>query len=152
MTDHPVRNPRYEQTVRDSFAAQGLMRTYGARLERVAPGEVDIAVPFSAGLTQQAGFFHAGVTTAAADTACGYAALTLMAPGSEVLSVEFKTNLLAPARGDRIEARGRVVRSGRTITVCRAEVFGLADGPDGTRETHCATMVATMIRVDAPGA
>jgi len=148
--NHIVRNPEYERTVRDSFAVQGLMRTYGARLGRVAPGEVDIVVPFSESLTQQAGFFHAGVTTAAADSACGYAALTLMTPGSEVLSVEFKTNLLAPARGDRIEARGRVVRSGRTITVCRAEVFAIADD-DGGRETHCATMVATMIRVDAPG-
>ncbi len=140
-----MRNPEFEQTVRDSFARQGLMSTYGALLERVEPGLVDLAVPFADGLTQQAGYFHAGVTTAAADSACGYAALTLMAPGSEVLSVEFKTNLLAPARGERIVARARVVRSGRTITVCQADVYGV----DGTRETHCATMVATMIRVDA---
>ncbi len=140
-----MRNPGFEQTVRDSFARQGLMTTYGALLERVEPGRVDIAVPFADALTQQAGYVHAGVTTAVADTACGYAALTLMAPGSEVLSVEFKTNLLAPARGDRIVARGRVVRSGRTITVCQADVFGVA----GASETHCATMVATMIRVDA---
>ncbi|WP_182345913.1 PaaI family thioesterase [Tomitella gaofuii] len=145
MPEHVVRNPGFEKTIRDSFARQGLMSTYAARLERVAPGLIDIAVPFADGLTQQAGYFHAGVTTAAADTACGYAALTLMAPGSEVLSVEFKTNLLAPARGDRIVARGRVVRSGRTITVCQADVFGV----DGAEETHCATMVATMIRVDA---
>lgn len=149
MAEHTVRNPDFEQTVSDSFARQGLMRTYGARLGRVEPGTVEIAVPFGDGLTQQAGFFHAGVPTAIADSACGYAALTVMAPGSEVLSVEFKTNLLAPARGDELIARGHVVRSGRTITVCQADVFGVQKDAESPREIHCATMVATMIRVAA---
>lgn len=149
MAEYTVRNADYERTVRDSFARQGLMCTYGAQLGRVEPGRVEIAVPFAEGLTQQAGFFHAGVTTAAADSACGYSALTLMDPGSEVLSVEFKTNLLAPARGDELIARGHVVKSGRTVTVCQADVFGMVNGTDGPARTHCATMVATMIRVDA---
>jgi uncharacterized protein (TIGR00369 family) len=112
---------------------------------RLPPGLVEIEVPFSEALTQQHGHFHGGVTTSIADSACGYAAYTLMPPGSEVLSVEFKINLFAPARGDRLVARGRVIRSGRTITVCQGEVY--AAGPGG--EVHCATMVATMMRVDA---
>lgn len=150
MPEYAVRNPDFAELVRDSFARQGLMRAYGARLERVEPGLVDVVVPHSPDLTQQLGYFHAGVTAAAADTACGYAALTLMPPGSEVLSVEFTTNLLAPARGERLVARAHVVRSGRTITVCRAEVFGVDEsGADGAGETHCATMTATMFRVDA---
>src|SRR5699024_10154451 len=107
---YTVRNTDYERTVRDSFARQGLMRTYGARLGRIEPGSVEIVVPSADALTQQAGFFHAGVTTAAADTACGYSALTLMDPDSEVLSIEFKTNLLAPARGDELVARAHVVK------------------------------------------
>lgn len=140
-----ARNSDYEALVRSSFAQQGLMRHLGAELTRVDPGAVDIEVPFS-GLTQQQGFFHGGVTTAILDTACGYSALALMPAGSEVLSVEFKVNLLAPARGEALVARGRVLRSGRTITVCQGDAF--ATTPDS--ELHCATMTATMIRVDVP--
>jgi uncharacterized protein (TIGR00369 family) len=144
MTDMVVRNPDYVEVVRSSFAQQGLMGLYGAQLTRVEPGSVEIEVPYRSDLTQQQGFFHGGVTTAIADTACGYSALTLMPEGCEVLSVEFKINLFAPARGDRLVARGHVVRSGRTITVCQGDVFAV--GPEA--ETHCATMVATMMRVD----
>lgn len=144
------RNPDAEAVVRRSFAAQGLMATLGARLTAVEPGLVEIEVPYAAGLSQQHGHFHAGVTTSIVDSACGYAALSLMPAGSEVLSVEFKINLFAPARGDRLVARGRVVRSGRTITVCQGDAYAVAAGGDGTpTETHCATMVATMMRVDA---
>lgn len=146
MADGTVRNENYEEVVRGSFARQGLMGHLGAELTRVTPGEVEIQVPYAQQLTQQHGFFHAGVGTTVVDSACGYAALSLMPAGSEVLSVEFKTNLLAPARGERLVARARVVKSGRTITVCQGEVYGV----EGDRETHCATMVATMIRVDAP--
>lgn len=141
-----ARNSDYEALVRSSFAQQGLMRHLGAELTRVDPGAVDIEVPFSGDLTQQQGFFHGGVTTAILDTACGYSALALMPAGSEVLSVEFKVNLLAPARGEALVARGRVLRSGRTITVCQGDAF--ATTPDS--ELHCATMTATMIRVDVP--
>lgn len=145
MTQMVVRNPDFEARVRASFAEQGLMTTFGARLTKVEPGMVEIEVAFREGLTQQHGLFHGGVTTSIADSACGYAAYTLMPPGSEVLSVEFKINLFAPARGDTLVARGRVVRSGRTITVCQGDVY--AAGPGG--EVHCATMVATMMRIDA---
>ena len=98
------------------------MRTLGATLERVAPGEVDLALPFRADLTQQHGFLHAGVVTAVIDSACGYAALSRMEPGAAVLSVEFKVQLLAPARGARFLALGRVVRAGRTLTVVAGEL------------------------------
>ena len=98
------------------------MRTLGATLERIVPGEVDLALPFRADLTQQHGFLHAGVVTAVVDSACGYAALSLMEPGAAVLSVEFKIQLLAPARGARFLALGRVVRSGRTLTVVSGEL------------------------------
>jgi uncharacterized protein (TIGR00369 family) len=137
------RNPRFEQAVRDSFAAQQLMGTIGARLARVVAGEVEIRVPFRLDLTQQHGFLHAGVVTSALDSACGYAAFSLMPAGAGVLSVEFKTNLLAPARGDELIARGRVVRAGRTVTVCQADGF-MRSGAD---ETLVATMLATMMTV-----
>lgn len=121
------------------------MTTLGARLVAVEPGVVEIEVPYAAGLSQQHGRFHAGVTTSIVDSACGYAALSLMAPGSEVLSIELKANLFAPAFGQRLLARGRVVRSGRTITVCQGDAYSIQDDT----ETHCATMLATMMRVDA---
>lgn len=136
-------NPRFERAVRDSFAAQQLMATIGARLARVVPGEVEIRVRFRPELTQQHGFLHAGVVTSALDSACGYAALSLMPEGVGVLTVEFKTNFLAPARGEELIARGRVLRAGRTITVCVADAFMLA----GEVETSVATMLATIITV-----
>lgn len=116
------------------------MRTIGATLAHVGEGEVDIELPFRSDLAQQNGLLHAGIITTIADTACGYAALTLMPPDSDVLSVEFKLNLLSPVRGDRVIARARVIRSGKTITVCRADVF--------SGETLVATMLATMMRRD----
>ena len=116
------RDPDFERRVRASFARQAAMRTLGATLERVAPGEVDLALPFRADLTQQHGFLHAGVVTAVIDSACGYAALSLMEPGAAVLSGEFKVQLLAPARGARFLALGRVVRAGRTLTVVAGEL------------------------------
>jgi len=109
------KNPRFQQAVRDSFAAQQLMATIGARLTRVGPGEIEIRVPFRHDLMQQHGFLHAGVVTSALDSACGYAAFSLMQEGAGVLTLEFKTNFLAPARGEELIARGRVVRAGRTI-------------------------------------
>jgi uncharacterized domain 1 len=103
------------------------MHTLGATLERIAPGEVDLALPFREDLTQQHGFLHAGIVTAVVDSACGYAALSLMEPGAAVLSVEFKVQLLAPARGARFTALGRVVRAGRTLTVVSGELRTDAD-------------------------
>jgi uncharacterized protein (TIGR00369 family) len=131
-------NAQFETTVRDSFSRQHFLQSVGATLIRVAPGEIDIELPFRADLVQQTGLLHAGVMAAIGDTACGYAALTLMPEGSEVWSVEFKINLLAPAMGRRFVARGRVVRSGRTLSVCNAEI--------ATDERTVATMTGTFIR------
>ncbi len=146
MTQITVRNPDFETVVRGSFARQGLMSHLGAALTAVGPGAVEIEVAYRPQLTQQHGFFHAAVTTAIVDTACGYSALTLMPAGSEVLTVELKINLIAPAEGERLFARGRVIRSGRTITVCQGDAYGVRGGV----QTHCATMTTTMMRVDQP--
>jgi uncharacterized protein (TIGR00369 family) len=129
--------------VKESFGRQSLMRTLGAELTRVAPGEVHVSIPFRNDLAQQSGLLHAGIVATIADTACGYAALSLMPDGSDVVSVEFKLNLLAPAAGGRFEARARVIRSGRTLSVCAADVF--AD--DGTL---VATMQGTFMRRQVP--
>ena len=123
------------------------MVTIGARLVRVAPGEVDIEVTMRDDLVQQHGFLHAGVLASAADSACGYAALSLMPVGAAVLSIEFKINLLAPAAGERMVARGRVLRAGRTITVCQGDVTAYA----GSGEKLVASMVATMMTVQDRG-
>jgi uncharacterized protein (TIGR00369 family) len=105
------------------------MRTLGVTLEHVAPGEVVLVLPFRADLTQQHGFLHAGIITAVVDSACGYAALTLMEPGAAVLSVEYKVQLLAPARGEWFLGLGRVVRAGRTLTVVMGELRAVAQKP-----------------------
>lgn len=128
--------------VRASFAKQEFMALLGATISRVAPGEVDLELPWRADLVQQHGYLHAGVTSAIADSACGYAALSLMPPGAAVLSVEYKVNLLAPARGLRFQARGRVVRSGRTVSVVQGDV--LAFDEQGQSQ-HVLTMLGTMI-------
>jgi uncharacterized protein (TIGR00369 family) len=119
-----------EERIRESFEKQAFMKLLGAELVHIATGEVDIALPFDVKLTQQHGFLHAGVTTSIADSACGYAALSLMPEGAAVLSVEFKVNMLAPARGRRFLARGRVIRSGRNITVVKADVLAFDDKDD----------------------
>ena len=133
----------YVSRVRASFEKQTFMATLGARLTHVGPGEVDIEVGMRGDLVQQHGFLHAGVLASAADSACGYAALTLMPAGAAVLSIEFKINLLAPAAGDRVVARGRIVRAGKTITVCSGDVTAYT----GDSERPVATMVATMMTV-----
>ena len=147
MSARTPRNPHFERVVRDSFARQGLMATLGARLTCVEPGYVEIEVPFTDAVSQQQGLFHGGVTSSIVDTSCGYSALTLMPESSEVLTVEFKINLFAPARGDRLVASGRVLRPGRTITVCHGDAYAMRDDEPDVR-VHCATMVATMMRVE----
>jgi len=141
--NHEPRDSDFEARVRGSFARQEAMKTLGARLTRVAAGEVEIALPFRADLTQQHGYLHAGVVAAVVDTACGYAALSLTEPGAEVLSVEFKLNLLAPAVGDSLAARARVLRAGRNVTVCAGDVYALHAGS----EKMVATMLATLMTV-----
>lgn len=140
-------DPRFERRVRESFAEQRWMQRLGARLVKVAPGRVSIELAPDPELAQQNGYVHAGVVTSIADSACGYAAYTLMPEGSDILSVEFKVNLLAPAMGPVVRADARVVRSGRTLSVCEANVFAGSGG-----ERHVAIMVATMIRITPRGA
>jgi uncharacterized protein (TIGR00369 family) len=142
MSSLVPQNPEYENTVRASFAQQRIMNLIGAELERVAPGAVDVVLPFREDLTQQRGYVHAGIITTIADSACGYAAYTLMPAGSEVLSVEFKLNLLRPAAGERFVAEGRVVKAGQTLTVARCDVFAWT----GEEAKLVATMLATMIK------
>ena len=149
MTARP-RDPDFERRVRASFARQAAMATLGVTLERVAPGEVTLLLPFDERLTQQHGFLHAGIVTAVIDSACGYAALSLMEPGAAVLSVEFKVNLLAPARGARFRAVGRVVRAGRNLTVVSGELRAYErDAANGAEDDAVvvAIMTGTMMTV-----
>ncbi|HJU68042.1 MAG TPA: PaaI family thioesterase [Gemmatimonadaceae bacterium] len=137
-------DPNYERRVRDSFARQRLLGTIGARIVSVLPGEVLIELPWRDDLAQQHGVLHAGAVATIADSACGYAALSLMPVGSAVMSVEFKVNLLAPGRGERFLASGRVRRAGRTLTVCEGTVKAIHGG----EEREVAIMTATMIRLE----
>jgi uncharacterized protein (TIGR00369 family) len=137
--------------VRASFDRQRIMNLLGATLTHVEPGHVEITLPFRGELTQQHGSLHAGVLTTILDSACGYAALSVMPEGAGVLSIEFKTNLLAQATGETFIARGRVVRAGRTIIVCSGDVVALQSG-DKEREVSVAVMLATIMVVQGkPG-
>jgi uncharacterized protein (TIGR00369 family) len=141
------RDAGFAAAVAASFARQGMMRHLGAELLSVAPGRVAIAAPVRPETAQQHGFAHAGLTFALGDSAAGYAALSLLGPGEEVLTAEMKLNLLAPARGARLVAEGRVIRPGRRLTVVAADVWAEAGG---TR-THVATMLGTLVAVAAGG-
>lgn len=138
------RDPHFEARVRASFSRQQVMRTIGATLSHVESGTVTIELPFRADLTQQHGFLHAGVVTTVLDSACGYAAFSLMAADVAVLTVEFKVNLLSPARGERVVAKGRVLRAGRTLTVCAGDAVAVGAGG----EKVVATMLATLMAVE----
>jgi uncharacterized protein (TIGR00369 family) len=137
------RDESYEARVRASFARQRAMHTIGARLVRVEPGEVELELPFRDDLTQQHGLLHAGIVTTLLDSACGYAALSLMDRESAVLSVEYKVNLMAPAIGEKMRAIGRVIRPGRTLLVCTGEVIAVS----GEAESVVTAMQATMMAV-----
>jgi uncharacterized protein (TIGR00369 family) len=145
--NEPVRpvpdDPAWERRVRASFARQGAMALLGATIEELAPGTCVVGAEYRPELSQQHGFFHAGVTGALADSAGGYAALTLFPRDSDVLTVEFKINLIAPAHGEALRARGEVVRSGRTLTICRVDVEVVRGGV----ATVCAVMQQTLMRV-----
>lgn len=138
---HEPRNPAFAEEIKQSFAKQTVMRLIGAKLARIEPGIVEITLPDRADLSQQNGYLHAGILTTIADSACGYAAYSLMPPNSQVLSVEFKVNLLRPAKGETFLASAEVVKSGKTLTVVRADVFGI----EGDRRELIATMLGTMI-------
>ncbi|HKG61967.1 MAG TPA: PaaI family thioesterase [Pyrinomonadaceae bacterium] len=136
-----LRNPSFADEIKQSFAKQTIMSLIGAELTRVEPGLIEINLPYRADLAQQHGYLHAGIVTTIADSACGYAAYSLMPPNSEVLSVEFKVNLLRPAKGETFSAVAEVVKSGRTLTVVRADVFGIEE----EQASLVATMLGTMI-------
>ncbi len=133
----------HQERVGNSFSRQAFMSTLGADLAAVVEGGVEIRLPFSPNLTQQNGYLHAGVITAVLDSACGYAALSVAPEDREVLTVEFKVNLLAPAAGEVFAARAQVKKAGRTLTVCAADAFAISDG----REKLVATMLATIMAV-----
>ncbi|MCG5242997.1 PaaI family thioesterase [Azospirillum doebereinerae] len=135
------RDPDWEARCLASFEKQPICKTLGIELTGVEPGFCEMRIPFRADLTQQHGFFHAGMVSMLADNAGGYAAYSLMPAGAEVLAVEFKINLMAPAKGDVMVARARVVKSGRTLTVCQIEVAMI----DGGVEKDCALMQQTTI-------
>ena len=141
MPKFEPRDPDFEAKVRESFGKQTAMQTLGAVINRVAPGEVEIEMPYRADLAQQHGFIHGGIVTAIVDSACGYAAFSLSAPETAVLIVEYKVNFVAPAKGNLLLARGEVVRSGSTITVCKGDVLAY----DGGEEKLVAYMLTTMM-------
>lgn len=143
MNSFSPADPGFEQRVRASFERQAFMKTIGAKLDRVEPGVVDIRLPIHPGLTQQHGFVHAGVVASIADSACGYAAFSLMPSDAGVLAVEFKINLMSPAAGDYLVARGRVIRAGRTLNVCQADVVAVSEG----KERPVAMLTATVMTV-----
>ena len=141
-------DPDFANRVRTSFARQNLMTTLGADVVHVEPGSVDIRLPIAPHISQQHGFVHAGAIASIADSACGYAAFSLMTAESGVLAVEFKINLIAPGAGEYLIARGRVIRAGRTLTVCQADVVAVSDG----KEKDVALMTATIMNVQGrPG-
>jgi uncharacterized protein (TIGR00369 family) len=138
----------FEPRVRASFARQRVMETIGATLTRVEPGAVEIALPYRADLTQQHGFIHAGIVATILDSACGYAAFSLMPADVAVLTVEYKINLLRPAKGDRLVARARVVRAGKTLTVCTGDALAQTGGAESVVATMLATIMAVPQRDD----
>ena len=136
-----IQNKDFAIRVRESFGRQGFMELLGAHLVDVSPGSVEIQVPYKKELSQQHGYFHGGLIGTLADNAGGYSAFSLMAASSSVLTVEFKLNIMAPALGEMLIARGRVLRPGKRVSVCQSDIFTLNDGI----EKHCATMLGTFM-------
>jgi uncharacterized protein (TIGR00369 family) len=141
MAGFDPKDPNFEARVRTSFARQTAMATLGIEITGLAAGEVELKMPYTAAYAQQHGFIHAGIITTALDSACGYAAFSLMPDDAAVLTVEFKTNLIAPAKGDYFLFRAHVVKPGRTITVCDAQAFAV----EGGNEKLVATMTGTLM-------
>jgi uncharacterized protein (TIGR00369 family) len=141
MTNFEPKDPNFDSRVRASFARQAVMGTLGITIVTLKPGEIEFDMPYDASYTQQHGFMHAGIITTALDSACGYAAFSLMPADAEVLTVEFKTNLLAPAKGERFRFEGVVLKPGRTLTVCEAKAFAIV----GEKRTLVASMTGTLM-------
>ncbi|MFZ0765815.1 MAG: PaaI family thioesterase [Bradyrhizobium sp.] len=138
-----AQDPNFKERVRASFARQRVMATLGIEMVHLEPGEIHLSMPLDPAFTQQHGFVHAGIITTALDSACGYAAFTLMPLDAAVLTVEFKTNLLAPAKGERFIFRAHVIKPGRTLTICEARALAL----EGSKEKLIATMTGTLMAV-----
>ena len=143
MTAFQVQDPDFEARVRKTFAAQVALATFGITLAKIEPGALELQMPYDAKFSQQNGFLHGGVVSAGLDTACGLASYTLMPAHADILTVEFKINLLAPAKGERFRMEGRVLKPGRTITVCEGRAFAI----DGNQEKLIATMGCTLMAV-----
>src|SRR3954466_3610834 len=150
MSRFEPKNPDFRKVAAETFARQQAMRTLGISIARLEPGEVDLAMAYSADFTQQNGFVHAGIITAGLDSACGIAAFTLMPAGSDILTVEFKTNLLAPARGQRFAFRATVVKPGRTLTFSEARAYAEQDGVETLIATMTGTLMALPRRASVP--
>lgn len=149
MPDFVIRDENYQDRILRSFARQSFLLGMGAEISHVAPGAVDIKLMSREGLEQQDGFFHAGVSATIADSAAGYAAFSLYAAGDRVLTSEFKINLLNPARGNGLVARGRVLRPGRSLTICTSDVFSFnGDAGEEGEEIHVATGLFTLVRME----
>ena len=148
MSEFIPRDPAYAQRVRDSFARQAAMVTIGASLTEVSPGRAVIELDWAAHLTQQHGFLHAGMVGTALDSACGYAGFTLMAADAAVLTIEYKINLLAPAKGQRFRMVGQVIKPGRTVTVAEGHAYALEDGREKLVATMTCTLMALVGRAD----
>jgi len=149
MPQFQPKNPDFRRAATAVFDAQPAMRTLGIAIARLEAGDVELTMDYSAAFTQQNGFVHAGILTAGLDNACGIAAYTLMPAGASILTVEFKTNLLAPAKGERFTFRAHVVKPGRTLTVCEARAYALDGGKESLVATMTGTLMAIMPRQDA---
>jgi uncharacterized protein (TIGR00369 family) len=139
-------DPLFKTRVQDSFGRQEVMRTLGIEIVLLEAGEITLTMPHAPAYTQQHGFVHAGIVATALDSACGYAAFSLMPQDAAILTVEFKLNLLAPARGDQFVFRGKVVKPGRTITVCEAQAFAISGGEEKLIATMSGTLMALLDR------
>ena len=146
MTKFIPKDENFESRVQASFARQTAMATLGIEVARQAAGEVELKMPYNTAFTQQHGFIHAGIITTALDTACGYAAFSLMPDNAAVLTVEFKTNFLAPARGEHFLFRAHVLKPGRTITVCDGQAFAVDQGEEKLIATMSCTLMALFDR------
>lgn len=146
--NYKLLNPEFETRVRARFRQSRVMRMLGARLSRVSPGEADIELPYKEDLCQSHGFIHGGIIGTLLDTVCGYAAFSLAATDSDVLTIEYKTNFLAPAVGDTLFGRGRVLRQGRTVIVCEAEGLILHNNEEKLVAKMTATIMVVPVQLD----
>lgn len=151
MATFEPKDPLFEARVRASFHRQGAMETLGVEIVALHPGAVELGMAYTPAFTQQNGFLHAGIVTTVLDSACGYAAFSLMPAEAAVLTVEFKVNLLAPARGERFLFRGKVVKPGRTITVCEGHAFAIEAGGEKLIATMTGTLMALFGRAGIKG-